>query len=203
MAKGQPGPVGEGLTWNITEDLKDEVPSHLQRKASSPRGAHFADMPASEISLPGTEFLTSRLMSTLTASSTSKAKAGGLVARSGKSVSVATMRKAFQTLGSSPDSEGLELENVMEAIKHKVPPNQFLQLLVIIRRAALKQFRDFYPTAVIDACLLMSTACVVGAVHGAKSGPEKTASNGVMAMTALATLTGVTFLRTFVKVCSM
>jgi hypothetical protein len=122
------------------------------------------------------------------------------VARSGKSVSAATLRKAFQTLGTNPDSEALELENVMEAIKHKVPPNPLLQLFVIIRRVALKQFRDFYPTTVIDAALLLSTACVVGAMHGAKAGPEKAASNAVMAMTALATLTGVTFLRTFVKV---
>jgi hypothetical protein len=130
-----------------------------------------------------------------------KSRTGVLVGRSGKSISAATMRKAFQSLGSDSTGDTIELENVVQAMEHKVPPNQLLQLLVVIKRAAVKRFRDFYPTTVIDTALLLSAACIVGAIHGTGWAHAKAASNAVMAMTTLATLTGATFLRTFVKVC--
>ena len=124
----------------------------------------------------------------------------GLVARSGKSVSAATLRKAFQSLGDTHDEESLELEDVKAALRNKTPPNQLLQLIVVIKRAAIKHFRGFYPTTVVDVALLMVAACVVGGIHGTGWSQAKAASNAVMAMTTLATLTGVSFLRTFVKV---
>jgi hypothetical protein len=123
-----------------------------------------------------------------------------LVARSGKSISTAAMRKAFQSLGSGPTSDELQLEDVVVALKNKTPPNQLLQLIIIIKRTAKKQFRGFYPTTVVDIALLMAAACIVGGIHGTGASASKGMSNAVMAMTTLATLTGVSFLRTFVRV---
>lgn len=197
------GPVGEGLTWDLkdSEGLSDPTqwpdPTATSsatglsvRKGTQRGGATFAS----------STFSNSQLLGTLVdRGGKSQSGSSPLVGRSGKSVSAATMRKAFQSLGSNPNEE-LELEDVVVALHDKVPPNQLLQLIVVTRRAALKQFRDFYPTAVLDCALLLSAACVVGAIHGTGWGAEKAASNAVMAMTTLATLTGVTFLRTFVKV---
>jgi hypothetical protein len=75
-----------------------------------------------------------------------------------------------------------------------------MQLLVVIWRTALQRFRDFYPTTIIDITLLLGAAIVVGLFHGTGWTEAQASSNAVMAMTTLATLTGVTFLRTFTKV---
>lgn len=65
---------------------------------------------------------------------------------------------------------------------------------------SLFRFRDFFPTVIIDISLLLATACVVGAIHGTGWDLVDVPGNAVMAQTAVATLTGVTFLRTFTKV---
>ena len=58
-----------------------------------------------------------------------KSMSGTLVARSGKSISAAAMRKAFQSLGSDPEDKELQLEDVVLALRNKTPPNQLLQVL--------------------------------------------------------------------------
>lgn len=121
-----------------------------------------------------------------------------LAASSGKSVTAATMRKALAQSGNLDDSL---FGDIHEAISDKAPPSQLLQFLIIVQRTCIKRFREFYPTIVIDICLLLATACVVGAIHGTEWKLQDVPGNAVMAQTAVATLTGVTFLRTFTKVC--
>lgn len=123
------------------------------------------------------------------------------VARSGKSVSAQTMRHMFQQMGQGSKQGEIELPDIAEALAEKRPPSQLLQLWVVTKRAAMKQFRGFYPTLVVDITLLLAAACVVGGIHGTGWPQSQAPGNAAMAMTTLATLTGVSFLRTFVKVC--
>lgn len=135
-----------------------------------------------------------------TAASSKQGSEQGTVARSGKSVSAQTMRLLFQQLGNDNVGGQLDLPNVEAALQGKRPPSQALQLWVVTQRAAVKQFRGFYPTFVVDITLLLAASCVVGGIHGTGWNQAQAPSNATMAMTTLATLTGVTFLRTFVKV---
>ena len=82
-------------------------------------------------------------------------------AASGKSfTAAATMRKAIAKSGGTLDDS--LLGDIHDAIADQPPPNQLLQFIIIIKRTFVKRFREFYPTVVIDVCLLLATACVVG-----------------------------------------
>ena len=78
----------------------------------------------------------------------------------GKSFTAATMRKAMAKSGGTLDDS--LLGDIHDAIADKVPPSQLLQFFIIVKRTFVKRFREFYPTVVIDVCLLLATACVVG-----------------------------------------
>ena len=136
----------------------------------------------------------------LTVATSGRSASGLVVGKSGKSVSAATMRKAFQSLGKDEGTGGIELEDVIVAMNHKKPPSPPHQLWIVTKRAAMKRFRDFYPTTVIDIALLLAAACIVGVIHGTSWKQAQAPSHAVMAMTTLATLTSVTFLRTLTKV---
>lgn len=117
-----------------------------------------------------------------------------------KSMAAGTMRRMLQSVG---DSESELLGSVRDSIAAKAAPNQLLQLLLIVKRTAIKRFRDFFPTTVIDICLLLAAACVVGAIHGTDWTLQRFPANTVMAVTTLCTLTSATFLRSFTRVRMM
>ena len=93
------------------------------------------------------------------------------------------------------------LQDVKAEAENKPDPNPLLQLVAVTCRTFLKRARGFFPTTVVDIVLLLISSIVIGGVHGTGWTTQRAANNAVMAMTTLATLSGVTFIRTFSRVC--
>lgn len=136
----------------------------------------------------------------------SKQRFGGLVQQPSASPTGAWHSKtAGFDMSSGPSQVWMSLaedqgDDILQEIEQKQAPNVALQLAIVLYRSGLKHLRDFYPTIVIDLVLLMCAAIIVGAIHGTHWEQYQAAGNTVMAMTTLATLSGVTFVRTFSKV---
>eukprot|EP00892_Ulva_mutabilis_P003872 jgi/Ulvmu1/1857/UM012_0013.1 len=180
--------VGEGVAFDETvgssADVSQQLRSHPARSSGERAGIARRLFGSRAHSNDGSGSLAADLV------------AGDRSSPMNKSMVAGTMRRMMASVG---DAESGMLGSVRDSLAQQVPPNQLLQLLLIIKRTALKRFRDFFPTTVIDISLLLAAACVVGAIHGTDWQLQQSPGQTVMAATTLCTLTSATFLRSFTR----
>ncbi|KAG2436216.1 hypothetical protein HXX76_006528 [Chlamydomonas incerta] len=88
----------------------------------------------------------------------------------------------------------LDMEDALASRKSQ---GFFAQLMLLLRRGAIKYVRSFWPMRVVDTILQLAAAFIIGLVHGTKWGLTSVPSNAVMCMVCLGVLSCVTHLRTF------
>ncbi|KAG2452836.1 hypothetical protein HYH02_002182 [Chlamydomonas schloesseri] len=84
-----------------------------------------------------------------------------------------------------------------EALASRKSQGFLPQLVLLLRRGAIKYVRSFWPMRVVDTILQLAAAFIIGLVHGTKWGLTSVPSNAVMCMVCLGVLSCVTHLRTF------
>eukprot|EP00798_Chlamydomonas_sp_ICE-L_P018037 gene18037-24452_t len=123
--------------------------------------------------------------------------------KGGESASVASgwSKRGLPASGASgiatkKKSEFRQLKLEEEVARWKFP-GFTIQLLVILKRSAVKYMRSFWPLRVVDILLLIFASFIIGFIHGTDWKLKDVPGNTCMAMTALGVLSTVTHLRTF------
>ena len=189
QSKGAGVALAEGVAFESDTADSAEVSQQLR--------SHPARSPRSRAGIARRLFGSSQRSDDASSSTAAGLVAGDRSSPMSKSMVAGTMRKMLQSVG---DAESEMLGSVRDSLALQVPPNQLLQLLLIIKRTFIKRFRDFFPTTVIDISLLLGASCIVGALHGTDWSLQHSPGQNVMVVTALCTLTGATFLRSFTRV---
>lgn len=183
-------PMAEGVVFDTASTDCTEVSQQLRSHPGAPKS------PRARGGTKGKSTSARRSLEASRALASDGAGSDGSIPMS-KSMAAGTMRKMLLSVG---DAESELLGSVRDVLAHKDPPNQLLQLLLIIKRTAIKRLREFFPTTVIDISLLLVAACIVGAIHGTDWQLAASPGNSVMVVTTLCTLTSATFLRSFTRV---
>lgn len=185
-------PIAEGVVFDTASTDSAEVSQQLRSHPGPARSSRVRSGTVSKLNFASTR----RSLEMSRTLGPDGAASDGSILMS-KSMAAGTMRKMLMSVG---ESESELLGSVPDALANKVPPNQLLQLLLIMKRTMIKRFREFFPTTVIDLSLLLVAACVVGAIHGTDWQLPASPGNSVMVLTTLCTLTSATFLRSFSRV---